>query len=152
MSGYVLSTDAEIDLNQIWEYIAADSFDAADRWIGKLFDAFESLGRTLGWAIDARISRLIRFCSSRSALISSSIAPSGMPSRSWPSRGAHVTYHPLCAGAFSEIALENSFIGRPNGPWWPQGRIHIPLPASISSRINPLPLRLARKFLDKRLS
>jgi plasmid stabilization system protein ParE len=40
MSGYVLSADAALDLDQMWEYIAADSVDAADRWIGKLFDAF----------------------------------------------------------------------------------------------------------------
>jgi plasmid stabilization system protein ParE len=48
MSAYVLSADAEADLNQIWEFIAQDSFDAADRWIEKLFDAFESLTRTPG--------------------------------------------------------------------------------------------------------
>ena len=48
MSGYVLSSDAGADLDDIWEYIAADSIDAADRWIGRLFDAFEALGRTPG--------------------------------------------------------------------------------------------------------
>jgi plasmid stabilization system protein ParE len=48
MSGYVLSSDADADLDDIWEYIATDSVDAADRWIGKLFDAFEALGRTPG--------------------------------------------------------------------------------------------------------
>ena len=46
MSGYVLSADAELDLDEIWEYIAADNLDAADRWVGKLFDAFEILGQT----------------------------------------------------------------------------------------------------------
>lgn len=35
-------------LDDIWEYIAADTIDAADRWIGKLFDAFEALGQTPG--------------------------------------------------------------------------------------------------------
>ena len=29
MSGYVLSVDADFDLDDIWEYIAADSIDAA---------------------------------------------------------------------------------------------------------------------------
>ena len=48
MSGYVLSADAALDLEDIWEYIAADNVDAADRWTGKLFDAFEALGRTPG--------------------------------------------------------------------------------------------------------
>jgi plasmid stabilization system protein ParE len=46
MSGYALGADAEFDLDEIWEYIAADSVDAADRWIEKLFDAFEALART----------------------------------------------------------------------------------------------------------
>jgi plasmid stabilization system protein ParE len=45
VSGYVLSTDAARNLDAIWEYIAADSIDAADRWIGTLFDAFEALGQ-----------------------------------------------------------------------------------------------------------
>jgi plasmid stabilization system protein ParE len=48
MTGYVLSVDADLDLDEIWEYIAADNIDAADRWIGKLFDAFEALARTPG--------------------------------------------------------------------------------------------------------
>ncbi|MHB1674735.1 MAG: type II toxin-antitoxin system RelE/ParE family toxin [Acidobacteriaceae bacterium] len=43
MSKYVLSAAAELDLNAIWEYIAEDNVDAADRWIDKLFDAFEAL-------------------------------------------------------------------------------------------------------------
>jgi plasmid stabilization system protein ParE len=45
VSGYILSTDAERDLEQIWEYIAADSINAADRWIARLFEAFEALSR-----------------------------------------------------------------------------------------------------------
>jgi len=48
VSGYTLSVDADFDLDDIWEYIAADSSDATDRWIEKLFDAFETLGQTPG--------------------------------------------------------------------------------------------------------
>ncbi len=48
MSGYVLSTHADADLDEIWEHIAADNIDAADGWIAKLFEAFEALGRTPG--------------------------------------------------------------------------------------------------------
>jgi plasmid stabilization system protein ParE len=48
MKEYVLSTDAELDLDEIWEYIAQDNIRAADRWIGQLFDAFEALARTPG--------------------------------------------------------------------------------------------------------
>ena len=36
MSAYVLSADAERDLDHIWDFIAEDSIDMADRWIGKL--------------------------------------------------------------------------------------------------------------------
>ena len=48
MSTYVLGRDADRDLGDIWEYIAADNVGAADRLIGRLFDAFEALGRTPG--------------------------------------------------------------------------------------------------------
>ncbi|HKO04351.1 MAG TPA: type II toxin-antitoxin system RelE/ParE family toxin [Candidatus Acidoferrales bacterium] len=48
MSGYVLSRAAEKDLDEIWEYIAVDSLEAADRLIGKLFEAFEKLARNPG--------------------------------------------------------------------------------------------------------
>ena len=48
MTGCVLSADADLDLDGIWEYIAADSIDAADRWVGKLFDAFDALAHMPG--------------------------------------------------------------------------------------------------------
>jgi toxin ParE1/3/4 len=48
VSGYILSADADFDLDEIWEFIAADDIDAADHWIEKLFNAFESLGQTPG--------------------------------------------------------------------------------------------------------
>ncbi|HMD78321.1 MAG TPA: type II toxin-antitoxin system RelE/ParE family toxin [Terracidiphilus sp.] len=48
MKEYVLSTGAEQDLDEIWEYIAQDNINAADRWIGKLFDAFDALARKPG--------------------------------------------------------------------------------------------------------
>lgn len=44
----MLGSGAEQDLHEIWEYIAEDNIDAADRWIGMLFDAFEILARTPG--------------------------------------------------------------------------------------------------------
>jgi plasmid stabilization system protein ParE len=48
MTEYVLSAGAELDLDEIWEYIALDNIRAADRWIGKLFDAFDALARNPG--------------------------------------------------------------------------------------------------------
>lgn len=48
MNKYVLSVPAELDLDEIWNYIAQDNIDAADRWINTLFDAFSSLAQTPG--------------------------------------------------------------------------------------------------------
>ena len=48
MSDYVLGSDAVLDLEDIWDYIATDSMDAADWWIAKLFDAFETIARNPG--------------------------------------------------------------------------------------------------------
>jgi plasmid stabilization system protein ParE len=48
MKKYVLGVGAELDLDEIWEYIAEDNIDAADSWIARLFDAFEALARTPG--------------------------------------------------------------------------------------------------------
>ena len=48
MSSYALGADVELDLEQIWDYIAEDDIDAADRWIERLFAAFESLAQTPG--------------------------------------------------------------------------------------------------------
>jgi plasmid stabilization system protein ParE len=45
---YILSRGAERDLEEIWEYIAQDNIDAADRWIAKLFAAFAMLARSPG--------------------------------------------------------------------------------------------------------
>ncbi len=43
MSGYALHPDAFADLDEIREYIAKDSPDAADRVITEIFDAFRGL-------------------------------------------------------------------------------------------------------------
>jgi antitoxin ParD1/3/4 len=48
VSEYVLDFGAERDLDEIWEYIAADSLDAADRFLNRLFGACEALARTPG--------------------------------------------------------------------------------------------------------
>ncbi len=48
MTQYILSEDADHDLDGIWDYIAEDNVDAADRWIGRLFDAFDAIGDAPG--------------------------------------------------------------------------------------------------------
>src|SRR2546422_662247 len=43
MSGFVLHPDALTDLNEIWEYIAADNLDAADRVLEEIHEAIRAL-------------------------------------------------------------------------------------------------------------
>jgi plasmid stabilization system protein ParE len=43
MSSYIFGTGATRDLDEIWNFIAKDSADAADRWLEKLFGAFKTL-------------------------------------------------------------------------------------------------------------
>jgi plasmid stabilization system protein ParE len=43
MSGFVLHPAAFADLEEIWEFIATDSLDAADRVLEEIFEAIHSL-------------------------------------------------------------------------------------------------------------
>jgi len=43
MSGFVLHPGALADLNEIWEYIAIDNLNAADRVLGEIEEAIRSL-------------------------------------------------------------------------------------------------------------
>jgi len=43
MSEFVLHPQAYTDLDEIWEYIAADSLDAADRIREEIYEAIQSL-------------------------------------------------------------------------------------------------------------
>jgi toxin ParE1/3/4 len=45
---YVLSKDADRDLDGIWDEIADDNLDAANQWIAKLFTAFDAIGDNPG--------------------------------------------------------------------------------------------------------
>jgi plasmid stabilization system protein ParE len=75
VSGYVLSADAEFDLDAIWEYIAADNIATADRWVVNLFESFEASDKHLALTTVARISQPIRSCSGLSEPTSSSTVP-----------------------------------------------------------------------------
>jgi plasmid stabilization system protein ParE len=48
MTGYVLSHAADLDLDDLWNHIAEDSVNAADRLTTKLLDSFEALARHPG--------------------------------------------------------------------------------------------------------
>lgn len=43
MSGFVLHPGALADLNEIWEYIAIDNLNAADRVLGEIEEAIRAL-------------------------------------------------------------------------------------------------------------
>lgn len=43
MTMYKLHPEAKADLDEIWEYIAADSIDAAERVIGDILQNFRNL-------------------------------------------------------------------------------------------------------------
>lgn len=45
MSTYVLSRGAAQDLDDLWDDVAEESVEAADRLLGRMFDAFEELAR-----------------------------------------------------------------------------------------------------------
>lgn len=46
MSSYVLGAGAALDLEEIWDFIADDSIDQADRWVARLFDAFDTIAQS----------------------------------------------------------------------------------------------------------
>ena len=48
MSGYVLGRDAERDLDNLWDFVAGESVEAAYRLIKQLFEAFEVLAHNPG--------------------------------------------------------------------------------------------------------
>ena len=48
VSDYIVGSDAVLDLEDIREYIADDSIEAADRWIATLFEAFETIAGMSG--------------------------------------------------------------------------------------------------------
>lgn len=54
MSGYILSVDADFDLDDIWEHIATDNIDAADHWVEKLFVPLKPSDNRLAWDTVAR--------------------------------------------------------------------------------------------------
>lgn len=43
MTGYAFHPEALLDLDEIWEFIAKDSLDAADRVVAEILAAFEEI-------------------------------------------------------------------------------------------------------------
>jgi plasmid stabilization system protein ParE len=71
MSGFVLHPEAYTDLEEIWEYIAADSLEAADQVREEIYDAIQSLVvfPYIGHSRPDLTSRPLRFQSVRDYVI-----------------------------------------------------------------------------------
>jgi len=71
MPVYVLSPDALQDLQDIWDFVALDNANAADRLEEEFFDAFEKLARQprMGHTREDLTNRDVRFWSTGSYLI-----------------------------------------------------------------------------------
>jgi plasmid stabilization system protein ParE len=71
MSGFVLHPQAYTDLEEIWEHIAADNLDAADRVREEIFEAIQSLAASpyIGHSRPDFTTRPLRFQSLRDYVI-----------------------------------------------------------------------------------
>jgi antitoxin ParD1/3/4 len=71
MSGFFLHPDAYLDLDEIWEYIAADNLDAADRVLAEIYETIRGLVPYphKGHSRPDLTSRPLRFYSVRDFLI-----------------------------------------------------------------------------------
>jgi plasmid stabilization system protein ParE len=71
MSGFVLHPQAYRDLEEIWEYIAADNLDAADRIREEIYEAIQSLAPFpyVGHSRPDLTTRPLRFQSMRDYVI-----------------------------------------------------------------------------------
>ena len=81
MSGFSLHPDAITDIEEIWEFIAADNLDAADRILQELYESIQALVSYphLGHARPDLTSKPLRFQIVRDLLIA--YAPDQKPLR-----------------------------------------------------------------------
>jgi plasmid stabilization system protein ParE len=79
MTGYSFHPEALFDLDEIWEFIRADSLDAADRMIAEILESIEALGASpnRGQRRPHLTSRPLRFILVREYRIA--YAPEGKP-------------------------------------------------------------------------
>jgi plasmid stabilization system protein ParE len=84
MTGYGLHPEARLDLDEIWEFIRADSLDAADRVIAEILARMEDLVPfpNQGHPRPDLTSRPLRFAIVREYLIA--YAPEEKPLWFWP--------------------------------------------------------------------
>lgn len=71
MNSFVFHPEAVLDLNEIWEYIAADNVAAADRVIAEIREAIQGLANfpEMGHRRPDLTSKTIRFHTVRSFLV-----------------------------------------------------------------------------------
>jgi plasmid stabilization system protein ParE len=79
--GYVVHPGVALDLDAIWEYIALDSLDAADRFVAELRTEFEALASlpAIGHRRSDLTDRQVRFWPVRDYLVV--YAPGSNPMR-----------------------------------------------------------------------
>ena len=85
MSRYVLSSEALLELDDIWGFIAQDDVEAADRWIARLLDACEMIGH------NPRIGHTRKDLTENSLLF-------------WPA-GAYLIVYRILEGAIEIVAV-----------------------------------------------
>jgi plasmid stabilization system protein ParE len=56
MSRFLVSPEAQQDLIAIWEFIARNSIDAANRVVAEFYETFAALAKTLNKGINVLIS------------------------------------------------------------------------------------------------
>jgi toxin ParE1/3/4 len=71
MSGFVFHPEAAADLEELWEYIAADSLDSADRVLDEIYEVVHSAVQfpEMGFNRPELTSKPLRFLSVRDYLI-----------------------------------------------------------------------------------
>jgi plasmid stabilization system protein ParE len=79
MTGYAFHSEARFDLDEIWEYVRAESLDAADRIIAEILTAIRALAEFPGQGHERPdlTSRPLRFIVVRDYLIA--CAPNQRP-------------------------------------------------------------------------
>jgi plasmid stabilization system protein ParE len=122
MSGYVLHPEAYIDIDELWEFIAQDNLDAADRVREEIYETIQALipFPHQGHRRPDLTSRPVRFTQVRDFLIA--YAPDENPLlSSLPSSMAaaiRVSWPPSCGTGHSYLcaAIPNKPVAQPNSP------------------------------------
>jgi plasmid stabilization system protein ParE len=99
---FVVTPEARADLIEIWNYIAEDSVDGADKVLARIYDAFARLGQTPGMGHHREDLADPRTASGRFTPTSSRIAGKRRRYRSSPSSTARGSWRLSFSSGFSD--------------------------------------------------